>query len=679
MRNRFLSTALISILSVNAGLAEAQENTAPQPDAEADQPVEQDLPAPEPQLFEFETAGFSFNLEVPYEPVIRESTNASIYAVTVQRRAGDGLALGTDGRMAFVRLTQTIDTIETTGTIEQFLGATVSDAFRSIENAYGELSRQVTTDCSLEILGKQRQGKRIDVGMLPNGTHAYVECYAFELEDGTGVGVTLKIHDPVGDEIPNDLRLTDELLLSLDVSLLEPETPYFQSFNGYPIHIPVRSSIREAKRVNPFVTSGTVACEYGSLRLQVIELQADANASDAADFQIQSFSQAITQQQDRGEIEVLWSGEMDLPAGDDGNSVLAGRAFLIRMGEQEFFSTMHAAVDDGKVLIANVSGASGYRDQLIGYAATFFDRPLASAKTPRGTDRVSGYTITMPQGLHTLVGRDSHSLSELILTTSSEMEWADARIAITEKHAAYTHVALNMDETQSLEQMQAQVLLGLFGEEATNAAQHGSSSADTQNQPRHLSAKVSADLHVKSYAVDVEGQTILVSTVAPPRLMPAHDRVTRLLIGRIHQDSSSGQIELPFGTLTYNPEQALISRTNPSGVRDSFRVQSGTGALEILIQPLGEDADESPYLRHLRPAWGAHAAQSSDKGFPANIEELDQVHVAGQHARQIDITSGEEAFTRIIGFEHGDTFVTLVASGQDQAEADNLLSMIKGE
>lgn len=676
MRNRFLSTALISILSLSTGLALAQENTAPQPDAEADQPVEQDLPAPEPQLFEFETAGFSFNLEVPYEPVIRESTNASIYAVTVQRRAGDGLALGTDGRMAFVRLTQTIDTIETTGTIEQFLGATVSDAFRSIENAYGELSRQVTTDCSLEILGKQRQGKRIDVGMLPNGALAYVECYAFELEDGTGVGVTLKIHDPVGDEIPNDLRLTDELLLSLDVNLLEPETPYFQSFNGYPIHIPVRSSIREAKRVNPFVTSGTVACEYGSLRLQVIELQADANASDAADFQIQSFSQAITQQQDRGEIEVLWSGEMDLPAGDDSNSVLAGRAFLIRMGEQEFFSTMHAAVDGGKVLIANVSGASGYRDQLIGYAATFFDRPLASAKTPRGTDRVSRYTISMPQGLNTLVDTDSHSLSELILTTSSEMEWADARSTITEKHAAYTHIALNLDETHSLEQMQAQVLLGLFGEEATKAAQHGSSSADAEN---HLTAKVSADLHIKSYAVDMEGQTILVSTVAPPRLMPAHDRVTRSLIGRIHQDASPGQIELPFGTLTFNPEQALISRTNPSGVRDSFRVQSGTGALEILIQPLDEDADESPYLRYLRPAWGAHAAQSSDEGFPANVQELDQVRFAGQNARQIDITSDEFAFTRIIGFEHGDTFVTLVASGQDQAEADNLLSMIKGE
>ncbi|MCR9074467.1 MAG: hypothetical protein NXI07_00360 [bacterium] len=679
MRYRVLLFSICSVFTICTCHAIAQDADTPDPQADAQQAQEAVAP-PEPQLFEFETAGFDFSLEVPFEPVIRESTNASIYAVTVQRRASDGLAWGTDGKMAFVRLTQTIDSVDATGTVEQLLGATVSDAFRAIQNAYGEVTQEVTTDCSLEILGEERRGKRIDIGLLPSGTLAYVECYALELDDGTGVGITLKIHDPVGDEIPNDLIIADDLLLNLSVNPLEPETPYFYSLGGYPIYIPVRSSIREAQKINKFVTGATIAYEYGSLRLQVIEIPPEVNAQRAADFQIESFDQALTDQENRGEIQVLWSGDVAIPAGQDGNTILSGRAYEVRMGSQEFVSTMHAAIDDGRIVVANFSGTLEHAEAFTGYASSFFDRPLASAAKPRGTDSAYGYDVLMPHGLRTLVAPESSAGSVLAFSTDDEHAWSDLISSVTDRRAGFTRVDLALDKDQTLAMSQEALLRDMFDEEPGEVVQRGTLDLGGEDSLEYQTTAVSSEVHVKSYMANIDGAGVLISTIAHPKSLEGHDLVTRSLIGRISRSEHPGSIELPFGTLSYPADKALLTRSNPRGVRDSFEVRFDDGSLKILVHPLSPEATDDPFIRHLQPAWAAYAGEDAGLEFPATSgDELEQVEFAGSAARMVELRSGAAAYTRLTGFIHENTFITVIAAGRDETHADRLMSMIETE
>lgn len=661
------------------GYATAQDADTPDPQ-DSEQQAQEAVAPPEPQLFEFETAGFDFSLEVPFEPVIRESTNASIYAVTIQRRASDGLAWGTDGKMAFVRLTQTIDSVDATGTVEQLLGATVSDAFRAIENAYGEVTQEITTDCSLEILGEERQGKRIDIGLLPSGTLAYVECYALELEDGTGVGITLKIHDPAGDDIPKDLIIADDLLLNLSVNPLDPETPYFYSLGGYPISIPVRSSIREAQKINKFVTGATIAYEYGSLRLQVIEIPPEVNAQRAADFQIESFDRALADQESRGEIQVLWSGDVAIPGGQDGNTILSGRAYEVRMGTQEFVSTMHAAIDDGRIVVANFSGALEHAEKFTGYASSFFDRPLASAAKPRGTDAAYGYEVLMPHGLHTIIAPEAAESSAFALTADEQLNWSDMIPSVTDRHAGFTRVDFEIDSTLTLAGAQEALLRSIFDAESGEVLERGSLDLGRGDSLEYQVVLVSPEIHVKSYLTDIDGVGVLISTIAHPKSLEGHDLVTQSLIGRISKSDLPGSIDLPFGKLSYPVNEALLSRSNPKGVRDSFELRMDDGTLKILIQPLASDAADDPFIQHLQPAWAAYAGENSALAFPATTaDELEQIEFAGSAARILELRSGAAPYTRLTGFIHENTFITIIASGRDEAHADRLMSHIETE
>lgn len=679
MRYRVLHSLICSIFMSCTGYATAQDADTPDPQ-DSEQQAQEPVAPPEPQLFEFETAGFDFSLEVPFEPVIRESTNASIYAVTIQRRASDGLAWGTDGKMAFVRLTQTIDSVDATGTVEQLLGATVSDAFRAIENAYGEVTQEITTDCSLEILGEERQGKRIDIGLLPSGTLAYVECYALELEDGTGVGITLKIHDPAGDDIPNDLIIADDLLLNLSVNPLDPETPYFYSLGGYPISIPVRSSIREAQKINKFVTGATIAYEYGSLRLQVIEIPPEVNAQGAADFQIESFDRALADQESRGEIQVLWAGDVAIPGGQDGNTILSGRAYEVRMGSQEFVSTMHAAIDDGRIVVANFSGALEHAEKFTGYASSFFDRPLASAAKPRGTDAAYGYEVLMPHGLHTIIAPESAESSAFALTADEQLNWSDLIPSVTDRHAGFTRVDLEIDSTLTLAGAQETILRSIFDAESGEVLERGSLDLGRGDSLEYQVVMISPEVHVKTYLTEIDGVDVLISTIAHPKSLEGHDLVTQSLIDRISKSDLPGSIDLPFGKLSYPVDETLLSRSNPKGVRDSFELRMDDGTLKILVQPLASDAADDPFIQHLQPAWAAYAGGNSALVFPATTaDDLEQIEFAGSAARIIELRSGAAPYTRLTGFIHENTFITIIASGRDEAHADRLMSHIETE
>ena len=229
-----LLTSLLLALSIPASISYAQVDQGVN-----DSEPQDSAPVREPTLYEFKTTGFDFDLDLFQEPVVRESSNTSQYAVTIQRRAGDGLALGTDGLMAFVRMTQTIEPLEEEVTIEQLQKVTLDDAIRSIRNAYGELNQLETAPVTYEFLGEMRQGTRIDVGYLEIGVNVYVECYSFINDAGNGVGVIIKYHEPVDDEVSRDIILVDQLLGGLSVKPVTPDSYYNQALGEYQVRIPV--------------------------------------------------------------------------------------------------------------------------------------------------------------------------------------------------------------------------------------------------------------------------------------------------------------------------------------------------------------------------------------------------------------------------------------------------------
>ena len=375
---------LIHLAVLLSGFTLSSVSNAAQPDAVPETHAhEASDELDEPQLFEFKTSGFSFDIEVPFEPVVRETTNSSIYAVTIQRRAVDGLALGTDGLMAFVRFSQTIDPLDEIGTIEELDKATMDDAIRSIRKAFGDKNRLTTAATSMEILGETREGKRIDVGLLENGTSVFVECYTFVSEDGNGIGITLKYLDPIGDEIPIDTLIADQLLSGLEVHPLTPESSYIHSLGGYPIRIPVRSMVQNAKRLNKFVSEATIAYEYGSLRFQMIEFPDGVRGAQVARDQLNGYENALNQQRDQGQLEILWDSHSAVVAGTDGSAVLPGLTHAIRMNDQEFLSTMYTAIDDGIVIVANFSGNIEHADRLSTYADQFFKTGLGFGLEPQ--------------------------------------------------------------------------------------------------------------------------------------------------------------------------------------------------------------------------------------------------------------------------------------------------------
>ena len=643
----------------------------------------------EPQLFEFKTSGFSFDIEVPFEPVVRESTNSSIYAVTIQRRAVDGLALGTDGLMAFVRFSQTIDPLDEIGTIEELDKATMDDAIRSIRKAFGEKNRLTTSATSMEILGKTREGKRIDVGLLENGTSVFVECYTFVSEDGNGIGITLKYLDPIGDEIPIDTLIADQLLSGLEVHKLTPESSYIHSLGGYPIRIPVRSKVQSAKRLNKFVSEATIAYEYGSLRFQMIEFPEGVRGAQVARDQLNGYENALNQQHDQGQLEILWDSHSAVVAGTDGSAVLPGLTHAIRMNDQEFLSTMYTAIDDGIVIVANFSGNIEHADRLSTYADQFFKRPIASANSAYGTDFLAGLTLSRPMGLSVYRSESD----DFIYSTMNDTDWAGVSVSPATANSGYTRIRVLDGSDLSIEELIPSMFPSGFTQSNNDQLETGTYILEDGREAQQLSVLGAmsdgmgeeAAIRVTSYLFGFpdSDQKVLVSSISYDQTHTAQTLVTQNLIERLETDEHGGSIDLPFGSLSYDHENIFVSRSNPRGVRDELRISKGEDSMTIKVLPIENDdsqSDDELATTHLIPAW---VAGTQTNGTMNNDSiEITQHEFLGDEASMIDLGVGEDGSrTRAIGLRTQDSYTTIVIriTDGDESKINQLLSLIESQ
>lgn len=697
-------------LSGLGGLLHAQDA---QPAGEAG--IQDAEPAAEPQLYEFETAGFSLDVMALYEPVIRETSDASVYAMTFQRRAADGGAFDTDGKMAFLRLTQTIAPLAESGTVEGVMDSTVRNAVQSLDNAYGKRRDRLFSDCTLEILGELREGKRIDAGMMPDGSVAYVECYAFEDKYGNGIGVTIKLREPADEEIPEDVLLAEELLIGLEIKDLEPDTQYYFSFAGYPLRLPVGSSILNIRQVNDFVFEATIGLERANARVQLIKAPAEYNLKKTALDQVSGYANTLEQQAQQGQLILKRAARSFIPAGENGNAILEGMSFALNSDNIDFYNTMHTAIDRGAVVVASFTGAESDADMVTRYLSDFFARPLHSIDQSTLGCAFDGYEIELPAGL-SFVDNTSEQ-GEYVISPERNWSWKQlveapltghsghTRISVVQSDAemalAATHRSLCEAELNRLrESDMPTALLESAPIESTITLEDGRT-VDTMTSS--LTPTVSAmnlkergvasaqELKITSYLVptDAGQHAVVISTVASSSMHAEADLFTRLIVDRIETMETAGRIPLSFGHVSL-PSNGASAREVASNDYESYveDLRLALGADTVEIRTTRDDPRHEVLSarrlaeEYLKTVWQASTRADERALYPEDSAELDSIEFAGYPAvmfeaqLEADEATGAErtepAFLRVIGFIHGKQYTTVVIEHDGEKDPDRL-------
>lgn len=721
MRSIIQLLLLANMLFASPGIAFAQESdpAASEPDTVESEPIE----APEPQFFEFHTAGFEFSFSVPYEPVVRESSNASIYTVTIQRRASDGLALGTDGTMPFVRLTQTIDDLSTIGTEEQLLNATMSDAFKVIKSSYGEEHELKTTDCSTEILGQERHGKRITIAVLPNGVTAFAECYAIELENGKGVGITLKMHEPPGEEIASDVVLATEIVSGLEVNNLEPTSTYFYSMAGYPIALPVRSRVEQTRKVNSYVFESNIALEKGSLRVQLINVPQGYNPRETASEQITGYSRTLEQQQLQGQLKLDWSSPTTLPAGAQSEGLVQGKCFVLNANGNRYYNAIYSAIDGTIVIAANFTGNIEYAADLSTNAAGFFNRPISELNRTILPVYYGGHELDLsmdmifaPMPAEAGMPQDEYFVSAAGGVNIRTVLETPAR------HQGYTHIKLMYPGDQLTLQdahrglCERELRRYADGEQVSHGSEPAVSEVTLEDGRvlQSLSSTIevplsdtirselrrdTASVTIRSYLLEgddeLPGQVI--STIAGSVIFHDQDAMSRSLLPRIRALPQKG-VPLAFGKLELIP-YGSYARMQPLGTRTGViqNMQLTAKGDTVTIVTYGDDASHSTLSQqqlaeqYLRPAWNSVTFVNEREFYPVESSGLESTEVAGHEAvmfqRELDTPADAEGavrarpeIVRVVGFSHGDQYsvITIRQYGEhDPERVDQLLGLVQ--
>lgn len=722
MKNSILSICVLLVLSGLAARLYAQE--AEPANTEGVQEVE---PTVEPQLFEFEMAGFSLEVMAPYEPVIRESSDGSVYAITYQRRAADGGAFDTDGKMAFLRLTQTIAPLAESGTVEALMDSIIREAVQSLDNAYGKRRDRRFTDCSLEILGGLREGKRIDAGMLPDGAIVYAECYAFEDKHGNGIGVTIKLREPVGEALPEDALLAEELLIGLQIKDLEPDSQYFFSFAGYPLRLPVGSMVQNMRQVNQFVYEATIGYPRANARVQLIKVPPEYNLKQTAADQLSGYAGTLEQQSKQGQLSLKRSARSYILAGEEGKGVVEGMSFALNTSNTDFYNTMHTVVDQGVIVAVSFTGAETDADIVTQYVADFFARPLGSIDQGTLTSVFDGYALELPNALSFVANDKGGEQDQFIVSPSQSQVWQrlvespltgdhghtrilgerpGSAMTLGSAHRLLCEQELNRlgdvnSPTASLEAASVESTIVLEDGRTIPALTSTLTPVIGAEAIKTHGIEAAHEITITSYGLPADaGQAVLVvSTVASTSMYAEADLITRMVLDQIEPMETPGRVSLSFGVLELPPFGASVSEM-ASRDYDSFDedVLLTLGRDTVRIRTTRDDPRHEVLSsrllgeQYLPTVWRSVTSGDEQERFPKDAGAFASVAFAGQTAAMFEsqlaatgtITGTgrmEAKFVRVFGFAHGEKYTSVVIQQDGEKDADRLdwiMSLFEG-
>lgn len=707
MRRFAYSTFISLAMCLGAGAATAQDGDG---EGVGENAVEAEE-TPEPRLFSFDTAGFEFDATAAYEPVVRETSNAEYYTVTFQRRIAGGFAEGTDGQMPFMRLTRTIDPLGEEKNLRAVLEDTIRGAVSSMDDTFGLRRDRKFTETTLRILGEEREGMRVDIAVLGDGSQLYAECYAFEDRHGHGVGVMMKLTERVDGELPVDQMLSEEILGSLEVRDLPADGWYGYELGRTTLRVPVRSKLDRVRRVNEYVVEANFALERGTLRVQVIRPPGDVNLEAVSQQQLVGYARALRQQQQRGELDLAWAADSYLPVRGETDVLVKGLSFGLDAGGVSYYNSMYAPVVNGEVVVASFSGSTVFTEDLVGYASGFFAHAVLGDDQPVRRVYAAGQELTLPGGLRVLSSPGEDEAGGYLLTPSRRDDWSSLVEAPGSGRGGYTRLAfVGADEALSLDEWHARLVeheaarLGFGGgEEGTAELSRTLSDGTSVDGLRSVLVPVddgsggsdAIEVAITSYHRPATGQRAgaMVSTVSG---VPKHaelELLTGLALERIGSMNPADRVGTAFGSIGLGGGSAwaeVLGGGDSPDDRRTARVVMGSDELLLTThrvapaQREGElDTEHELAARYLDAAWRSAAPEELAGVYPEATEALTAVPVAGTEGLMFEAEAevdGEPMYLRAVGFLHEGVYTTAVVvqrNGADSVRAERLLGLLR--
>ncbi len=664
------------------------------------------------------TAGFLLTYEDSFHSKATETSNASIYGLTIQRVNVDGSLHPDDAQIPALRLTQTVGQLSTMGNAQQLLDATVTDAKGMIEQAGIVVDMTAVSTSERTILGAAMTGVRIPftVGEGEDAVESALDCFGFEHSSGKGVGMILKV------------GTTGEtgMLEHLKVLAVDADSVYTCLIAGYPVGLPVMSRVESIRQVSEYGVEAGVTMQHAGLTLQIARVPDEYNIDDTLFEQAQGYEKMVSEQDEAGALHLQWSSTAYVPQGNSGTGLIEAPVYAIEAEGQALISSMYSAADDRILIMANYTATTENVSAVPGYARALFSK-MGTDTSPQIRDQhMPGFVMDIPVG-YRVWELPTDGVFDTYLIAPHMMGDANAVLDGAVQRKPFTRLKfLQAGHPETLESVHKALCLELMnrhseaGEEPESFGGAIAGETVTLEDGRVVESVSSGfvpltnpttrakagngyhDLIVQSYLLPSKNgeSDCIVSTVSNKWLFAGADMLSREMLGWISRDDDVETIPLPFGVLEYEPLEGVAYTWysdwfgNTSGELGTI-LEIGNDRIQIKTNLENDDVQVLSRRRladrYIREQWVYQSNDHEEHLYPENSDGLADCAIAGFPGSMFETVlrppaeweagmRAEPKFVRIYGLSHGNRYSTIVITQRndiDPARADRWIEGLR--
>lgn len=642
------------------------------------------------------SVGFIVNASESQLFKVQEDSNATLYDAYFQRLTKEGVLEPSDSKMPTLRLSQSIDPLKEVGTVEQLHAGVTSSAvsLMSALTTIGASELPSPTPCMQTIAAVERSGDRYEITDA-QGDSWRVECFSFEDESGKGIGVVIKYRPDHETE-----ALCIDALSDLTLIPLKSETPYTKVIAGYPLSLPVKSRLSDAKQIDENTISASIQLMHGTLTLHLMSIPQGYDVKTTAREQMSFAEEELRKSAIQGSASVLWSADSYIPSGWNGSMLVHGRVHSIAYPDgTDGHLAQYAHIDGQIILFAGFNGLQGDSQSLNRAASTLFTHAKGSERVSLKTFQVPGFEFDVPSNLSVWTHddkpvRDVYYIAPFeFCTTQERLEGMMLRDPLTRiqffnpgevpelesHHRALTHHLMNEYRESEAVQFEGEVRGNAVTLDEGRVIQFARSSFSPQlrQDMKVLAGFHDLDLSLTSYLIESPstGAACIVSTIANKKLSLHADAITLAQIKRLRATGTLDEFDLGFARVTVPRFAARLHREYDS-FDDSY-ISLSTLGTEIEIY----SSASSPRMEvlssrllaseHMPSKWRTVAYREEYELFPEDAQGLDVAPFAGKDAllfearlepmeRIIGVGRNTPELIRMYGFVHNNRFITVV-------------------
>ena len=661
-----------------------------------------------------------------YWPVINEHSNGVLYSVSYTRKNTDNTVLEDDQVLPFVQIRQTVIKIgDDKLKLETLILNAESDAYKMALQTHMAVVDTPWVDCTRMIQGVERTGKSLDATLIQSNPETgkpaiggRIEVYGFTDDNGKGIAIMLKVRTEDDTQSRMDEVLAESLLDSLVVIPIDQYTPYIYELAGYPISMPVGSSLSNLSQESEHVISGDIGMYELNGQFQLVMVPENYSVSDTAKDIEKRFYASMAEQETLGNLTTIWNSQSMFPVGTGAaaQNIFPVNIFKIKDGSY-LYNQQHVMVDGQYIITVTLNSPASGTKNLHNYAKAFYAKSKAdfSWKTPQfSTQYAPGFELKLPSGYRNWrTNRDGllHSMLISPFYSADSEELLDNAI----EHKPYTQITFfRADAGMNLESAHRAVCQQVrdqhqdreqfpddepFDEEAMersidlpdgtkmDAIWNYFMPKDNNHNDVELGLQYE-NINVTSVMIPVDdGHTMAVVSSISNELMHVDALATTAhIIDWLEPTQTVGDVELSFGTLTYNPW--IVKAYSSSDTFDkshSTRMTVGSDLIIIKTMQIEQDdlsrSTQNLAKIFLKSAFRRSAYENEYGLYPSDSSKLEKISIAGHKGKMIEemLTIPKEATTwqrradsnlRVYGFRHGDQYTTITMSQESDFDSD---------